>query len=377
MPVFQIFRFVRIKMLYNNELITQIVQLEEIIIYGAGVMGQALMTCLKDVPYNLKITCFIVEDPENNPKEISGVPVIGLKDAIPYKEKTILVALHEKYMENVTQKLYEVGFLNLLPISFDSDIWSYIRGNWYYEYQKKNNLSYFDLNQELTNEFHVYVVHNIADKPLKEKMPFRNYEIPIQVGAALTDTEMFPVRDNLGENISNKNHQYCELTALYWIWRHDKSKFAGLSHYRRRFQIEENQVERLSASDIDVIVTIPVLNFAGVRQQYSSDHEKEDWDIMVDAIKKLHPEYLTAVDKMQNGIFYYAYNMFIARREVLDDYCSWLFPILFYCEKRIGIKTDSYQNRYIGFLAERLFTVYLIHNTQFKVAIAQKHFFQT
>lgn len=364
-------------MLYENELVVKITQLEEIVIYGAGVMGQALMTCLKDAPYHLAIACFIVENAENNPKEISGIPVISLKDASPYKNKAILVALHEKYMADAMERLRTVGFIHLIPISFDSDIWSCIRGNWYYEYQKKNHLTYVDLNESLKNRFHVYVVHNIADKPLKEKKPFRNYEIPIQVGAALTETKMFPLYDNLGDNISEKNRQYCELTALYWIWKHDKSKFSGLSHYRRRFDIHEEQVEQLILSDIDVVVTVPVLNFAGVRQQYCKDHDESDWNIMTEAVKEIHPEYLHALDKVQNGIFYYAYNMFIARREIFDDYCSWLFPILSYCEKRIGIKSDGYQNRYIGFLAERLLTIYLIHNRQYKTATAQKHFFET
>lgn len=364
-------------MLYNNELNTRITKLNEVIIYGAGVMGQALMTCLSGAPYNSTILCFIVENTENNPKDILGIPVISLEESVRYKEKTILVALHEKSITQAMEKLYANGFFDLLPISFDSDIWSCIRGNWWYEeYHRKNEFAYIDLNEALENRFHVYVVHSITDKPLKEKKPFQNFEIPIQVGAALTNTKMFPIRDDLGENISSKNRQYCELTALYWIWKHDKSKFSGVSHYRRRFEIDENQIDKLLTSDIDVIVTVPVLNFVGVRQQYYHDHEKDDWNIMIDAMRELHPEYINAVDKVQNGNFYFAYNMFIARKDIFDDYCTWLFPILFYCEEKIGVKADNYQNRYIGFLAERLLTIYLTYNKQYKIAIAQKHFFE-
>ena len=59
--------------------------------------------------------------------------------------------------------------------------------------------------------------------------------------------------------------------------------------------------------------------------------------------------------------------MFIARKEILEKYCEWLFPILQFCEEKIGSKSDSYQNRYIGFLAERLLTVFLEYHKEYKV----------
>lgn len=364
-------------MLYKCDLITQLMKKDEVIIYGAGVMGKALMKCLKDAPYNLPVTCFLVRNMEGNPKEIEGIPVLDLEHATGYGEKTILVALHEKYIEGAMEELRNKGFHQLVPISFDSDVWSNIRGNWLYSNQVKSGLVYADLNEVPENELHVYVVHSIADRTLKEESIPRSFEIPIQVGAALTDIEMFPVRDSQGENISEKNPQYCELTALYWIWKHDRAKYVGLSHYRRKFEITEEQAEKLLNSDIDVVTTVPVLNFAGIRQQYCCDHEEKDWDIMLEAVKKIHPEYVSTADKVQNGIFYYAYNMFIARKEILDDYCEWLFPILSYCEEKIGTKTDSYQNRYVGFLAERLLTIYFEHNRQYKLAIARKHFIES
>ncbi|WP_160559605.1 DUF4422 domain-containing protein [Parablautia muri] len=364
-------------MLYKEELITELIKEGEVVIYGAGVMGKALKVCLKDAPYNLSVTSFLVRSMEGNPDEIEGIPVLDLEHAAGYKEKKILVALHEKHIKEAMKELRDKGFSRLIPISFDSDIWSNIRGNWLYNNQAENGLTYIDLNEALENELHVYVVHSIADRTLKEESKLRSFEIPIQVGAALTDIEMFPVRDCVGENISDKNPQYCELTALYWIWKHDKSKYVGLSHYRRKFDISEEQARKLLNSDIDIVATVPVLNMAGIRQQYCSDHEEKDWDIMLEAIKSIHPEYMSTADKVQNGIYYYAYNMFITRKEILDDYCKWLFPILSYCEEKIGIKTDSYQNRYIGFLAERLLTIYFTHNRQYKLAIACKHFMES
>ena len=81
------------------------------------------------------------------------------------------------------------------------------------------------------------------------------------------------------------------------------------------------------------------------------------------------------MSKIEKGNYYYGYNMLIARREILNQYCEWLFPILFQCENEIGERTDVYQGRYIGFLAERLMTIFLEqHRKEYKLAIAKKHF---
>ena len=58
---------------------------------------------------------------------------------------------------------------------------------------------------------------------------------PIVVGKNEVSYSDF-VRDNTGDNIAEKNPNYCELTALYWMWKNDqKSDLVGLSHYRRFF----------------------------------------------------------------------------------------------------------------------------------------------
>lgn len=42
---------------------------------------------------------------------------------------------------------------------------------------------------------------------------------PIQVGGVHIPGMENALRDDTGENISNKNRSYCELTALYWGWK--------------------------------------------------------------------------------------------------------------------------------------------------------------
>lgn len=363
-------------MIYGDEMLQRINDEKEFVIYGAGTMGKALKRCLVDEPYNKGVTCFIVGCMEHNPAQIDGIRVIDMAHAEKYKNHTVLVALHERHLHDAVADLHTVGFTDVVPVSFDSDLWSHIRGNWFRMYRIKMCAPYIPLEAALRPDLHIYVVNSVYDRVLHENMDYLDHEIPIQVGAALTDRQICAVRDDLGENISDRNKQYCELTALYWIWKHDNAGYAGISHYRRRFKIDGGQAEKLISSGVDVVVTVPVLNFGSVKGQYGKDHDEKDWDTMMEAIKLLCPHYYEAAKKVQAGIYYYAYNMFIARKEILNDYCAWLFPILFYCEKKIGTKADAYQNRYIGFLAERLLTVYLEHNRQLCVAVADKHFIE-
>lgn len=360
-----------------DEMTYRIENADKLFIYGAGLMGKALKKCLTEAPYNKVISGFVVGSMENNPEIIDDIAVMDVACAVEFKDSVVLVALHEKHMISALENLRKHGFSNLISVSFDSDLWSEIRGNWFRTNVLDNIIAYTDDIGGNETELSIYVVHSIYDKVLAEKCELRDCEVPIQVGAALTDEKLFAVRDDNGENISEKNKQYCELTALYWMWKNDNSKYIGLSHYRRKFELEGRHIVGALQSDADVIVTVPVLNFDTVRGQYCKDHEERDWNIMLEAIEELYPEYMQAAERVQNGIYYYAYNMFISRKEIFDTYCEWLFAILAYCECKIGVKEDNYQNRYIGFLAERLLTIYLAHNKQYKVVVAPKHFIES
>ena len=363
------------KLWYENKLIDRLRETDGIIIYGAGVMGRAVKRCLEGAPYGMRVKSFLVESLEGNAQTVDGAPVLELANAQRHRDALILVALHERHMARAMERLREEGFSDLAPVSFDSDVWSDIRGNWFRHRQAAAGPPCADLEEELGNEVRVYVVHSAADKQAAQGMADREFEIPIQAGAALTEQVIAPVRDNQGNHISERNGKYCELTALYWIWKNDRSKYAGLCHYRRRFALEDGMANKLAGSGIDVVLTVPVLNFPNVKAQYCADHEPGDWDVMMEAVRLLWPEYMETAEEIQNGVYYYAYNMFIARKDILDRFCAWLFPVLFYCEQKIGDKGDRYQNRYIGFLGERLMTIFFVHHSgEYKMAIARKHF---
>ncbi len=369
--------------------INRIISAPVIAIYGAGTMGRALKKCLTENPYIVRISCFIVRSLEDNADVVDGVKVIDIEHADAYRDSLVLIALNGKLIPEAVFDLEAAGFSNIVPVSFDGDLWTDIRSNWIrvnavlpedviYLPDNKDGSDSSHNNDDVFNDcFHIYVAHSVYDRELSNTPVINDHEIPIQVGAALTDKHIFKVLDSSGiDNISEKNRQYCELTGLYWAWKNDVSEYIGFCHYRRKFLLTDEQTQTVINGDADVVVTYPILNFDSVRTQYGKDHVIEDWDTLMDVIEDIAPDYHAAACEVQNGIYYYAYNMFIMKKDLFNDYCNFIFPILEECERRIGQKDDIYQNRYIGFLAERLLSVYLTKNRHLKVAIAEKTFYE-
>lgn len=370
---------------YAKDVIERLCREKQIAIFGARIVAVEVASCLMGEPYNLDPVCFVVSQKDCNPSVLLGKPVISLEEAKNALSSDILIviAAMEKNLNSILEGLRQWDFHNFLPVTFESDLWSHIRGNYFMEYCKQNGRKYLFLEKELLGvekkdddpDVKVYVAKCHMDRHLQEDMSRFSWEIPIQVGAELTSKVLCEARDNEGDNISEKNREYCELTGLYWIWKNTASKYAGLCHYRRHFELDEEQILKLSSSDIDTVVTIPILNFPSVAAVYEQDHILDDWKVMMEGIEKIFPEYLESARDIQNGIYYYGYNMFIARKMIFDDYCRWLFEILSYCETHCKKKENPYQNRYMGFLAERLFTIYIKqHEKQYKIVHAKKHF---
>lgn len=186
-----------------------------------------------------------------------------------------------------------------------------------------------------------------------------DYGVPIQAGAALSTERICRLGDNTGDNISIKNREYCELTVWYWIWKNDTHKIVGLNHYRRSFQLDYKNVVQL-LENFDIIVPELYYFRYSLEMEYEIYHQKKDLDILLEIIHKNHPDwdkYVCAVFQSNRLI---PYNMFIASKKMLDEYFSWLFPILFELENRLDLTNyTAYQKRVMGFLAERLFTLYI------------------
>ena len=206
-------------------------------------------------------------------------------------------------------------------------------------------------------------------------MPDEDVYLPIHVGRE-DKVDLGYIGDNTGDNISVKNANYCELTGLYWAWKNLKCDYIGLCHYRRYFaskNLHTNNAEKkktviLHRTDYEKLlqkydVILPVKRnyyIETVRSQYEHAHNKRDLDETEKIIAEFYPEYSEAFSKVMNRTRLHILNMFLIKKELFDEYCRWLFNILFELEKRIDITSyNQYEARVFGFIAERLFNVWL------------------
>ena len=196
-----------------------------------------------------------------------------------------------------------------------------------------------------------------AHKPYA--MPTGEMYLPVFVGAANSDLDLPYRRDDEGDNISSKNDLYCELTAVYWAYKNLQADYIGLNHYRRYFKGKDKYLSQSEAENLlqRSSVILPVKRhyyIETVYEQFVHSHGKESLDAARKVIKEDYPEYLSSFDMVMKRRSLHLYNMMIMRKDIFDDYCSFLFDVLAKVEGRIERK-----ERILGFLAERLMDVYI------------------
>lgn len=202
--------------------------------------------------------------------------------------------------------------------------------------------------------------------------------IPLHVGKENSSiTINGTLGDNTGENISIKNKSYCELTGLYWLWKNIEADNYGLFHYRRFLDIKNKYKGQTYPSNFDITdwdkenldslmenhdIILPQKLKLKVSQYdyYKQRHISKDLDIIKTIIEKKYPNYVTAMQQALNSQWGYFCNMFIMKKDIFNEYCSWLFDILSEAEELIDTTDyDSYQSRVLGFLSERMVNIFI------------------
>lgn len=199
--------------------------------------------------------------------------------------------------------------------------------------------------------------------------------LPIHVGAKGKESIGYQ-GDDTGTNISHLNPYYSELTGLYWAWKNLDTDYLGLVHYRRFFAKkatsyrDDIQIDDVILSDEDIRqylkeadVILPKKRKYYIQTLYShyaDTHEASHLDVTRQIVEELYPQDLSFFDQVMQQRSGYMFNMFIMNKELVADYCNWLFPILEKLFEQIDISDYSaFDARLFGRVSERLFNVWL------------------
>jgi hypothetical protein len=218
------------------------------------------------------------------------------------------------------------------------------------------------------------------------------------------------LKDNTLDNISDKNFFYVEGTGTYWIWKNVKDcKYKGQMQYRRPLSgVSDTMNFDEIFSKYDVITCVPFNHPANskptatnkmcipaqtVEGGYAFSNCIDDLLVMEVIIKMYYPEYADDYDKyIKEGENLYYSNGFILRSEDYDRYAEFMYGCLEHYLEMTGIKTEAdviehvkynleagkyiryneneinneivinWQSKIGGFLSERLWTLWLLHN---------------
>ena len=210
------------------------------------------------------------------------------------------------------------------------------------------------------------------------KMPKDKLYLPLHVGAK-GKQDLGYTKDDTKKNISEKNPFFCELTGLYWAWKNLDADYIGLVHYRRHLtqnkvktkDIDKKFKEVITLKEVDKLlnktdVILPKKRNYYIETLYSHyEHTMyiEPLDETRKIIEEKYPDYLEEFDKLHKRTSAHMFNMFIMKKEILNEYCTWLFDILFELEKRIDVKQyDNFHARFFGRISELLLDVWINKN---------------
>ena len=223
--------------------------------------------------------------------------------------------------------------------------------------------------------------------------------------------------DNTGDNISDKNFLYCELTGTYWLWKNVDADIKGLFHYRRVLtdrtsilkpirlklsyqyykikslysnrsfliqdkrkvqDIDEYMKEAKQFADripslfnnkhVDVIAPTSMRSYIITNQQrFNEILDREFVALIVETVEKVAPDYLDNFKETLAATTMSYANIIVARNKIFDEYCNYIFSVLFEVEKAIideGYWQDLHEkslSRRFGYIGELLTSSFILN----------------
>lgn len=223
------------------------------------------------------------------------------------------------------------------------------------------------------------VMFVVAHKSLKNRVGVDGY-CYLGVSRKASDMDFY---DDTLDNISIKNPYYCELTALYWIWKNVDCENVGLCHYRRFFvDLKNEKIEVAKIRELDKILNkydliVPKVSKlrTTVKKHYEMNVKNNGLDIVCKMIIEEDSSFIPHVKRILNSKECFYCNMFYAKKEIINEYCKWLFNLLTKLEPYINMNGWSqYEQRFYGFLAEILFNIWVSHE---KLDVFYHDFYKT
>lgn len=343
----------------------------EFAIFGAQAIALGTYQAFYNLCPHRKVHCFLVSQKGNNASALEGIPVLELEEfskKLSQAEKNkieVLIATPESVMDDIEIALENHGFYCYARVT--SLRWAQLMGYHYIYGKKFMPLSALPVGCRKPN-IHIFMAKFYKDQPLTGNYDMPDWIVPVQAGAALCSERVAMLLDCDGRNISQKNGNYSELTVLYWIWKNqlisgcDKAEYYGLFHYRRILELTEDDMLRLENNEVDVVLPYPMPYEPDIEEHHKRYLAEGDWQALLTALEEVHPEYAKAFSAVLCQQYLYNYNIILARKEVLADYCQWLFPVLERVEHLSEPKGWERKDRYIGYMGETLETLYFMYN---------------
>lgn len=184
----------------------------------------------------------------------------------------------------------------------------------------------------------------------------------------ITRTKFFGDKKHTLDNIDKMNQWYCECTGLYYLWKHSKAKIVGLEHYRRYFG--NTKREFLRAKEIKSLLS----KYDCICASYKRRQKRYDF-LYRDINKNIKSECdkfwrYAKIDTKKYGNTVANTpdcNMFIASSQLLNEYASYIFPLIQRWITDSNFNKDK-NKRVIGYIFEFTFAYWL-------ECIAKKHIY--
>lgn len=342
-------------------------------IYGAQGIALGAYEAIHNICPDREVSCFLVTKREMNAEYLSGIPVLETEDfskSLSDEEKRdieILIATPETVMSEIEETLDRNGLH--YHVRLTSSRWGELMGYHFVRGGEYMPLCALPIGYHRAN-VHVFMAKSDKDRILTGRYELPEWITPIQVGAVLCKERVASILDCDGENISEKNVNYSELTALYWMWKNrlsrpsagDEREYYGLVHYRRVLELSEDDELRLTGNKVDVVLPYPMPYEPDIEAHHNRYLKAEDWKALRGAISELYPEYAEFFPKVLKQKYLYNYNIMLAKKGVLAEYCGWLFSILERLEENSVPPGADRADRYVGYAGESLATLYFMYN---------------